>query len=688
MCGIAFAVRPIRSTPDSLVGQDATSSITAGDQSTSLDYEREWTRLSAAVAQRGPDHAETVVVKAQAGRLELRFHATVLHLRGHQVTRQPFQDALTGDIMCWNGEIFDSPSLPVGTDENDGEKLFNLIRTVGFLEAMRRLDGPHAFVYYSRSEGKVYFARDCLGRRSLLKRTRASEGDLVLTSTAPPPQTDVDVQGDAWAEVGCEGIWELDLATMVAQGQESALKLHERFYDSQAPPAGSLLYPFGLLDRSLPTIGSLLPMTRSFPPLPVLSPTYLSLIATFKSLLLESIRQRVLTIPMRSTSTTTGGSKKPRVAILFSGGLDCTSLALLVDEVLPQEEGVDLLNVSFENPRKLQLAGGGGPLPNQKKKKKETKKERQDRLKREENGETEDSEEPNSTPEPPPDTRGQEADSRDTMYDVPDRLTGLATWGELRQLRPHRQWNFVKVDVPYEEMLRHRQTVIELMKPQDTVMDLSIAVAFYFAARGQGTLAEPLSSTSTSRSTCEPPDTRRVPEPYDSTARVLLSGLGADELLGGYSRHRKAYNQYAPASSSSSPPPLPDSPEGHARWTSLIDELQMDLSRIATRNLGRDDRIISSHSKEVRYPFLSTAVVKFLSALPVWHKCDPRFEEGVGDKILLRMLVRDLLSSENEFGGRFTTATAWRLKKRAIHFGARTAKMELDTGKAKGTDRL
>lgn len=106
---------------------------------------------------------------------------------------------------------------------------------------MRRLDGPHAFVYYSRSEGKVYFARDCLGRRSLLKRTRASEGDLVLTSTAPPPQTDVDVQGDAWAEVGCEGIWELDLATMVAQGQESALKLHERFYDSQAPPAGSLV---------------------------------------------------------------------------------------------------------------------------------------------------------------------------------------------------------------------------------------------------------------------------------------------------------------------------------------------------------------------------------------------------------------------------------------------------------------
>lgn len=31
--------------------------------------------------------------------------------------------------------------------------------------------------------------------------------------------------------------------------------------------------------------------------------------------------------------------------------------------------------------------------------------------------------------------------------------------------------------------------------------------------------------------------------PYQSTARVLLSGLGADEQLGGYSRHREAFRQ-------------------------------------------------------------------------------------------------------------------------------------------------
>lgn len=32
------------------------------------------------------------------------------------------------------------------------------------------------------------------------------------------------------------------------------------------------------------------------------------------------------------------------------------------------------------------------------------------------------------------------------------------------------------------------------------------------------------------------------PHPYTSRARVLLNGLGSDELLGGYGRHRSAFN--------------------------------------------------------------------------------------------------------------------------------------------------
>lgn len=62
------------------------------------------------------------------------------------------------------------------------------------------------------------------------------------------------------------------------------------------------------------------------------------------------------------------------------------------------------------------------------------------------------------------------------------------------------------------------------MYPKNTVMDLSLAAPLYFASRGQGYLYN-------------------SKEEYTAQARVLLSGLGADEALGGYGRHRVAYQK-------------------------------------------------------------------------------------------------------------------------------------------------
>lgn len=183
-------------------------------------------------------------------------------------------------------------------------------------------------------------------------------------------------------------------------------------------------------------------------------------------------------------------------------------------------------------------------------------------------------------------------------------------------------------------------------------------MALYFAARGAGKIRE--DSTGETRS-------------YTSTARVLLNGLGSDELLGGYGRHRSAFNT--------------------SGWCGLIDEvikttliptsliqivrqLQLELDRLPSRNLGRDDRIISSHGKETRHPFLSLTVVDFLSNLPIYLKVDPRLRAGLGDKMLLRLAAR-----------RVGLELASHRKKRAMQFGSHSARMDIGVADTDG-DKL
>lgn len=173
--------------------------------------------ISRFVANRGPDHqgVEVAVVTSQiAPSSFVSLSSSVLALRGDHVTPQPFVDSNTGSLLCWNGEAWTIDDQPVSG--NDGQTIFELLLAasaalshvsdatashLSVLEAMRRVAGPYAFVYYDKLSELIYFARDPLGRRSLLYMVDHDSQTVELSSVA-----DHSIVG-SWFEVEADALY-------------------------------------------------------------------------------------------------------------------------------------------------------------------------------------------------------------------------------------------------------------------------------------------------------------------------------------------------------------------------------------------------------------------------------------------------------------------------------------------------
>ena len=139
-------------------------------------------------------------------------------------------------------------------------------------------------------------------------------------------------------------------------------------------------------------------------------------------------------------------------------------------------------------------------------------------------------------------------------------------------------------------------------------------------------------------------DNEEAYEYVTSRCKALLVGIGADEQMAGYGRHRNTYQR--------------------GGVVALCEELNMDMQRLWKRNLGRDDRCIGDSGREAWFPYLDEEVVSLLHKMPLCPIiADFSLESGEGDKRILR-----------ETAKKVGLSNAADLVKRAVQFGSRIAK--------------
>ena len=213
----------------------------------------------------------------------------------------------------------------------------------------------------------------------------------------------------------------------------------------------------------------------------------------------------------------------------------------------------------------------------------------------------------------------------------PDRKAARSALAELERVCPGRNWRFIEVNVHSRQLSTMRQYIESLIYPSKSAMDFNISAALWFAAKGAGTIKSDQQSSA------------RIP--YQTSCRIILSGQGADELCGGYTRHRNIFKSFGN--------------------DAFEENLRLDTLRIWQRNLGRDDRILSDHGREARFPYLDEDFMLSILKTPVHEIAELTLPPGIGDKKCLRELALHLGLS-----------TAARRIKKAIQFGSKASLYE------------
>ena len=323
--------------------------------------------------------------------------------------------------------------------------------------------------------------------------------------------------------------------------------------------------------------------------------TYENLVHNCHEKLVQSIRKRlsdVININKNNTNYTLG--------ISFSGGLDSTLLAYYTLLVTENNINIDLFNLSFDK-------------------------------------------------------------------SSPDRITGIISYKELIDKFPNRNINLILIDKEYNTDINpnFQKKILNIIFPRNTHMDFNISSAKYLSTNKQGFLVDKIkliqyfeqNSEIVNENLIKKSDektyqnnimTKKIQnfeyekftildKVYKSDIKIILDGLGADEIFGGYLRYKNG---------------------------DIENQMKRDLDRLWLRNCGRDDRVCGENLVELRFPYLDYDLMKFLGSIEdIKQIVDFEKPRGEGEKYLLRKVAKDIAGFK----------LSCKFEKRAIQFGTRIA---------------
>ena len=249
----------------------------------------------------------------------------------------------------------------------------------------------------------------------------------------------------------------------------------------------------------------------------------------------------------------------------------------------------------------------------------------------------------------------------------PDRITGIISYKELIDKFPNRKINLILIDKNYKEDITQifQQKILNLIFPRNTHMDFNISAAKYFSTNKTGFLVdktklikyfennekivnEDLIKKSDEKTYQNNIITKKIQnfeyekftfmeKKYNSEVKIILDGLGADEIFGGYLRYKNG---------------------------DIENQMKRDLDRLWLRNCGRDERVCGENLVELRFPYLDKDLMQFLGSIEDMKQIvDFDKPRGEGEKYLLRKVAKDIAGFK----------LSYKFEKRAIQFGTKIA---------------